>query len=154
MANTKVFLDTDVIISWLSKEVDPKTKFDLWKAPYGILKKIESGELTGLATIINLMEIIFVLRRKKKWGEEKICNAIGRFQDMNNLTISVPGESDIISAYNLQNVFSLDPFNSIYFAIFRKTADYLVSRDKLFIDLVNKAEGKPVAFTPESFPEK
>ena len=46
MANIKVFLDTDVIINWLSKEIDPKTGSELWKAPY---------------------EITFVLRRKKKW---------------------------------------------------------------------------------------
>jgi len=154
MANIKVFLDTDVIINWLSKEIDPKTGSELWKAPYEILKKIESGKLLGFTTIINIMEIIFVLRRKKKWKEEKISNAISKFQNINNLTISVPDESDVIAGYNLQTVFPLDPFDSIYFAICRKATDYLISRDRAFINLINKAENKPVAFTPESFLEK
>jgi len=154
MVNTKVFLDTDVIINWLVKEIDPKTKLELWRDSYNILKGIEKGELSGFTTLINLMEIIFVLRRKKKWTEENISNTIRRIQQIKNLNISIPGESDIISGYNLQTVFNLDPFDALYFAIFRKIGNYIISRDKNFMDLVNKIEGKEVALVPESFLKK
>jgi len=66
MASISVFLDTNVLISWLVKEVDPKTGGELWEAPYQILKQIETGEVMGSTSIINLMEVIFVPRRKKK----------------------------------------------------------------------------------------
>lgn len=82
MVSISVFLDTDVLINWLAKEVDPKTGKELWKAPHKILKKIEAGELTGSTSIINLMEITFVLRRKKRWRDEKIISTIGRVQEI------------------------------------------------------------------------
>lgn len=58
MANTSIFLDTDILINWLGKEIDPETGNELWQAPHKILKKIESRELSGFTPIINLMEIV------------------------------------------------------------------------------------------------
>lgn len=52
MASTRVFFDTDALINWLSKEVDPKTKDNLWKAPCEILKKVEAGKLSGFTTLV------------------------------------------------------------------------------------------------------
>jgi predicted nucleic-acid-binding protein len=77
MANISVFLDTDVLTNWLAKEIDSKTGEELWRAPHKILKKVEARELNGFTSIINLMEIIFVLRRKKKWKDEEIISTIG-----------------------------------------------------------------------------
>ena len=154
MESTKVLLDTDILINWLVEEVDSKTNFKLWEAPYKILKKVETGELLGFITLINLMEIVFVLRRKKKWSERKIFDVIRKIQDTDNLTVLVPDESDMISAYNLQVVFPLDPFNAIYFGIFKRTCDYLISRDGEFTEIINKAENKVVALNPEEFLEK
>lgn len=154
MASTRVFFDTDVLINWLCKEVHPRTKYRLWKAPYEILKKVESGKLSGFTTLVNLMEIVFVLRRKKQWKEEKIANAMSKLQGIANLTILVPTDADIIAGYNLQNVFALDPFDALYYAIFRTSADYLVSRDKTFLQLVNQAEKQARALTPEDFLKK
>jgi predicted nucleic acid-binding protein len=151
MENTKLLLDTDVIVSWLTKEVDPKNQVKLWEAPYKILKEIEAGKQSGFITIINLMETIFVLRRKKRWGEDEVFDGIRRIQDINNLNLLVPDESDIISAYNLQTLFNLDPFDALYFAVLKKTADCIISRDEEFIKLINKAERKEIAFTPEKF---
>jgi hypothetical protein len=50
MAATKVFLDTDVLINWLAKEVEPKGGKALWKASYQILKRIEGRKLAGFIT--------------------------------------------------------------------------------------------------------
>ena len=50
MENISIFLDTDVLINWLAKEVDPNTGEELWRAPLRILKKIEVGELSGFTS--------------------------------------------------------------------------------------------------------
>ena len=151
MANISVFLDTDVLINWLAKEVDPNTGEELWRAPLKILKEIEAGKISGFTSIINLMEIIFVLRRKKRWKDEEIISTIGRIREIPNFSVLIPTEADMISAYSIQTVFSLDPFNSIYYSISKRRIDYIVSRDSDFISIVNEAEKKTVAFTPEMF---
>ena len=151
MENISVFLDTDALINWLAKEVDPNTGEELWRAPLRILKEIEIGELSGFTSIINLMEIIFVLRRKKRWKDEKIISTIGRIREIPNFSVLIPTEADMISAYSIQTVFALDPFNSIYYSISRRRIDYIISRDSDFISIVNSAEKRPAAFTPERF---
>jgi len=151
MENISVFLDTDVLINWLAKEVDPNTGEELWRAPLRILKEIEVGELSGFTSIINLMEIIFVLRRKKRWKDEKIISTIGRIREIPNFSVLIPTEADMISAYSIQTVFALDPFNSIYYSISRRRIDYIIPRDSDFISIVNNAEKRLVAFTPERF---
>ena len=102
MENISVFLDTDALINWLAKEVDPNTGEELWRAPLRILKEIEVGELSGFTSIINLMEIIFVLRRKKRWKDEKIISTIGRIREIPNFSVLIPTEADMISAYSIQ----------------------------------------------------
>ena len=151
MANISVFLDTDVLINWLAKEVDPNTGEELWMAPLKILKEIEAGKISGFTSIINLMEIIFVLRRKKRWKDKKIISTIGRIREIPNFSVLIPTEADMISAYSIQTVFSLDPFNSIYYSISKKRIDYIISRDSNFISIINEAEKKAVALTPETF---
>lgn len=155
MAVTSVFLDTDVLINWLTKETDPQTHEHLWKAPHRIIKHIEGGKLQGYCSMITLMEIRFVLRRKKKWAEEEISQAINRMQTMKNLTILVPTDTDVITGYNLLTTLPLGPFDAIYFGLQRTTpADHFVSRDKGLIATINQAEGKQVASTPESLLKK
>ena len=43
----RIFLDTDVLINWLAKEIDIKTGFDLWPCPYEIIELIEKREIVG-----------------------------------------------------------------------------------------------------------
>lgn len=76
MAKSNVFLDTDVILNWLTKEVDQNTGFKLWKCPYEIMKIVENEEIKAYTSITNLFEIRFVLRRKKKCPEVKIKNFV------------------------------------------------------------------------------
>lgn len=154
MAAIKVFLDTDVLINWLAKEIDPQTGEQLWKASYQILKRIENGRLSGYTTLLNLMEIVFVLRRKKRWKEEKISRTVSKIQSIPHLTLGVPTDADIITAYNLQSRFPLGPFGAIYYAIAHGTVDYLVSRDKALIATVNQAESRSMALSPEDLLKK
>ena len=153
MGSIRVFLDTDVLINWLAKEVDPNTGMKLWEKPYRILKMIEKGKISGATSLINLMEIIFVLRRKKRWRDEDIVSRVGMIQEMPGFAILIPTESDMIAAYNLQTVFRLDPFDSVYFAMARNKVDHLITRDAEFIEIVNSAENRNFAMTPEQFVE-
>jgi len=154
MENTKIFFDTDVLLNWLCKEEDPMTGEKLWKASHEILKMVENGNLSGSTSLINLMEIVFVLRRKKKWSEDEIGTAIGEIQEISNLETIIPDESDVIAGFNLQTLYRLDPFDALYFAIIKGTESCIISRDKVFIEIVNKAEIEKTAYTPEEFLEK
>jgi len=152
MENIRVFLDTDVLINWLAREVDPNTGRKLWENPYRILKMVEGGKISETTSLINLMEIIFVLGRKKKWKDEEIISKVGMIQKMSNFAVLIPTESDMISAYNLQTVFRLDPFDSIYYAASRNRVDYIITRELEFVKIVNSAENRKfAAVTPEEF---
>lgn len=71
MENIKGLLDSDVLLNWLCKETTT-SGINLWEAPYKILEEAEQGKITLYTTLINLMEIRFVLRRKKRWIDEEI----------------------------------------------------------------------------------
>ena len=45
----------------------------------------------------------------------------------------------------------LDPFDAVYFAVVRRTGSFLISRDRRFIEMVNEAVGRKIAFSPEDF---
>ena len=135
MENIRVFLDTDVLINWLAREVDPNTGRKLWENPYRILKMVEGEKISETTSLINLMEIIFVLRRKKKWKDEEIISKVGMIQEMSNFAVLIPTESDMISAYNLQTVFRLDPRNRV---------DYIITRELEFVKIVNSAEKQKI----------
>lgn len=58
MARFRIFPDTDVLISWLAKEIDLNTGFDLWWCPYEIIELIERGEIKGHTSLTNIFELI------------------------------------------------------------------------------------------------
>jgi len=88
--NTIVFFDTDVIINWLCKEEDTNTGEKLWEAPYKIIKRIENKEIQGVSSLLNFMEIIFVLRRKKRWEDKEILGALSKIGSIPNFSIIIP----------------------------------------------------------------
>lgn len=152
MESIKAFLDTDVLLNWLCKETTENGE-PLWKAPYEILKKAENGEAILYTTLINLMEIRFVLRRKKKWSELEIEEVIRDIGEIDNFEIIIPDEINLIAGFNFQASYMLDPFDAIYLGAVDRISGFLVSRDREFINIVNRIKGKSVAFTPESFLE-
>ncbi len=152
MKSIKVFLDTDVILNWLCKEVTKEGE-TLWEAPYEILKRAEKEEIVLYTTLINIMEIRFVLRRKKRWTEREIEEVIRDLGEFDNFEIIIPGEIDLITGFNFQALYMLDPFDAIYLSAVDRIPSFLVSRDRDFINIVNKIKGKLTAFTPESFLE-
>lgn len=151
MAKSNIFLDTDVILNWLTKEVDQNTGFKLWKCPYEIMKFVENGEINAYTSITNLFEIRFVLRRKKKCPEIKIKNFVSNLYD--NITIEIPDYVDLLTANKLQDNYAFDPFDSIALGIVQSMPEesILVSRDGAFRELSAKCGIK--AETPEKYME-
>ncbi|BBJ28371.1 type II toxin-antitoxin system VapC family toxin [Athalassotoga saccharophila] len=137
MANIEALLDTDVLLNWLCKEVTPGGEV-LWKSPYKILKKAEAGKVNLYTTIVNLMEIRFVLRRRKKWNYSEIEKTLTDLQKINNFEIILPDATDMITGFNLQSKYGLDPFDAIYLGISVRLPTLLVTRDKEFTKLANK----------------
>ena len=45
MEKPRIFLDTDVLINWIVKEVDKNTGFKLWICPYEIMKLVEAEKV-------------------------------------------------------------------------------------------------------------
>ncbi len=152
MESIKTFLDTDVILNWLCKETTKEGE-TLWEAPYEILKKAEKEEIVLYTTLINIMEIRFVLRRKKRWTKLEIEEVIRDLGEIDNFGIIIPEETDLITGFNFQASHMLDPFDAIYLSVVDKISGFLVSRDRDFINIVNKIKGKLTAFTPESYLE-
>lgn len=146
-SNAFCLLDTDVIINWLAKEEDPSIHKDLWKAPHKIMKLIEANKIKGLSTLINLLEIRFVLRRKKEFGEDKIKQDIAKILQL--LEIVIPDEINLLKANSLQTDNPLSPFDAILISIALSLDNIvLISRDKQLIQIAGKFV--PV-FTPEEF---
>jgi len=150
MEKSSIFLDTDVILNWLTKEEDSNTGFKLWKSPYEIMKLIDKGEIIAYSSITNVFEIRFVLRRKKKCPEIKIKNFIANL--FKKINIEIPDYIDMLTANRLQDNYSLDPFDSIGLGIIQtmhKTS--LISRDSDFMK-ITKDLGID-SYTPEKFIE-
>jgi predicted nucleic acid-binding protein len=150
MGNISAYLDTDVLLNWLCEEANGRTGAKLWKAPLEIIKASENKNIAGCTSLLNLIEIRFVLRRKKKWTEKEIETTISKIHSI--IAVIIPNTDDIISAYSLQGECNLDPFDAIYLAISKEKCDKLITRDATFINLAN--EIKPdFALTPEEFVE-
>jgi predicted nucleic acid-binding protein len=151
MGSIRVFLDTDVLINWLCKEVDPNTGFKLWEAPYRIISLIEKRQIIAHTSLINIFEIRFVLRRKKRFEERKIKELIADLYKQ--LRIEVPDPIDIMTANKVQEEYLYDPFDAITYAVaVAISSECIITRDREFIDIVRTADFS--AYTPEEFFER
>ncbi len=151
MEKSNIFLDTDVILNWLIKEVDQNTGFKLWKCPYEIMKLIEKNDIKAYTSITNIFEIRFVLRRKKRCPEINIRHFISNLYD--NINIEIPDYVDLLTANKLQDNHAFDPFDSIALGIVQSMVEEstLISRDSVFKKLSVECGIK--AETPERYME-
>jgi predicted nucleic acid-binding protein len=138
-----VVLDTDVIINWLAEEEN------LWKAPHSLIEFMEKGRLRANLTLLSIMEIRFVLRRKKGLKEERIKEDIAELLGL--FDILVPDEISLLGANRLQNDFPFSPFDALLVACASTVNATLISRDKTLLQL---ASPFVPAATPEEFLEK
>jgi predicted nucleic acid-binding protein len=97
----------------------------LWRCPYEIIKLIERGDIEGHTSLTNIFEIRFVLRRKKRYGEEKIRECIESL--FGAIEIDVVDSGDMLEANRLQSEQQLDPFDSIGLSIILVNSAILMS---------------------------
>lgn len=144
---TTCLLDTDVIINWLSQEVESTTGKELWKSPHQIIKLIEHNKSKGFISLAHLLEVRFILRRKRGFSEERIGLDIEKILEV--LEVAIPDEVDLLQANNLQSKNPLSPFDALLIALALSLKEVvLISRDKALLSLA--AKFTPVA-TPEVF---
>lgn len=147
MAKLRVLIDSDVVINWLIKEKETSTGNDIWEAPHKIIEMAVSGNIVCYISIVSLLEIQHVMRRKKSISEKQIHDDIERITCQ--LEVLIPDEITLIQAFNLQKERPLDPFDSILLAQVIREEIILVSRDSAFLE---EAAKKCIsAFNPEDF---
>lgn len=147
MKPSKILVDTDVLINWLIQETESVSEKELWKAPYEIIRLIEDDTISGIISLTTLMEIRYLLRRKKSYAshqiEDDISNLISIFD------IIIPDEINLLKANTLQAEYPLDPFDAIQLSIcIGLNPITMISRDN---DFIKTSKQFITALTPEEF---
>jgi predicted nucleic acid-binding protein len=140
-----IILDTDVIVNWLTQEVETVTGKDIWTAPYKIITKIEEKKLKGFISLTTILEIRFLLRRKKGLSEKEIASVI---EDLVKIfEVGIPDEITLLRANRFQTKYPIDPFDAILLSFALTTKPYkLITRDTDFLKIATQ-------FLPTSNPE-
>jgi len=144
---SKVILDTDVIANWLTEETEISSGKELWKAPFEIVRLIEDKKFSGFISLTTLLEIRYLLRRKKSYNDQQIENDITKITTI--FDVVIPDEITLLKANSLQSLYPLDPFDAIHLSIATGLQPVvMVSRDKEFINI---AKHFISVLTPEDF---
>ncbi len=147
MEPQKLFFDTDVVINWLVKETETSSDRELWQAPYEIIKLIENKAAAGMISLTTLMEIRYLLRRKKSYTNQQVESDISKLTAL--FEVVIPDEINLLKANTLQAEHNLDPFDAIHLSILTGLKPVtLLSRDKEFIKISKKFI---TALSPEEF---
>lgn len=143
----KLFFDTDVVINWLIKETETTSGKELWKAPYEIIKLVENKGVLGMISLTTLMEIRYLLRRKKSYTNHQVEDDISKVTAL--FEVIIPDEINLLKANTLQAEHPLDPFDAIHLSILIGLKPVtLLSRDKEFIKITKKFV---TALSPDEF---
>lgn len=146
MSLNRIFFDTDVIVNWLTKEIETVSGRELWTAPYKIIKHLDigPGKWDGF---IPLTTLRYLLRRKKRYSAKQIEEDIGKITAL--FEVVIPDTTDMLQASSLQSEYPLDPFDAIHLSLCLSLKPVvLVSRDKEFLEISKKFIS---AYTPEDF---
>jgi predicted nucleic acid-binding protein len=136
----KVFIDSNIFLNFLLKEQG------LYEGSKHLLTRIEKGQIMGITTIINIMEILFVLRKRTKIKDSEIIKDVDRIGEIQNLEVIIPNEIHIAQALEIQKKTKLPPTDTILISTARDFSNYFVSRDK---ELKHKAASFISVITPE-----
>lgn len=148
MEQPRILLDTDVIINWLIQETESVSERELWKAPFEIVRLIENDSILGTISLTTLMEIRYLLRRKKSYTTE-IENDLSKLITV--FDVVIPDGINLLKANTLQADHPLDPFDAIQLALCVGLKPItLISRDKDFIRISRQFIN---ALSPEEFLE-
>ena len=141
-----LFFDTDVIVSWLVEEVDPANGRLLWKAPRTLVERIESGKISGRTSLFTLLELRYLLKRRKAVSKAKTEDLIARLEQL--FRVVIPDELTLLRANSLQAEHGLGPIDAVQLAaaLFEAPCT-LVSRDAELLKIAH-------LFIPAKTPEE
>lgn len=143
----RIYIDTNVFLNVWNREIDPKTKTELWKGSAQVLQLIEEEKIKGITSLTTLMEIVHVFRRRKQNYNE----AIKDLEDL-GIEIFIPNSFTLLKAFEFQQDYEPDPYDSIALAVaIESNCDYLITRDEAF---AKKANSLIKICTPEMFLEE
>lgn len=123
MTAKRVFIDSNIFLNFLLRE---ETSYEGSKR---LLTKIEEGDMEGITTLINIMEILSVLRKRSKAKDSEIIKDVEMIGEIQNLEIIIPNEIHIAQAFEIQKKTKLLPTDAILISTARDFSDTFVSRD-------------------------
>lgn len=135
----------------MCKEKDPESKIRLWPAPKEILNLISDGDLIGITSLINLMEIRSVLSRKKLWAKEEIF--LKEDELKSSLDIVIPTWTDHIQSDKLQRKTFLYPTDCLIVTLAKNENSILLTRDAELLSQHEAPSNNPEDFLREYFPD-
>ena len=111
---------------------------------------VEKKKIRGMISLTTLLEIRYLLRRKKKYTPPQIEAVVTELTSV--FEIIIPDEISLLEANTLQSGHLLDPFDSILLglSVIAKPSVF-ISRDAKFLRVASDFLN---ACTPEKFVEK
>ncbi|MBI4691269.1 MAG: type II toxin-antitoxin system VapC family toxin [Nitrospirae bacterium] len=138
----KVFIDSNIFLNFLLRE-------DIfYEGSKHLLTQIEKGSIIGITTLINVMEILAVLRKRAKIKDSEIVKDVEKIGEIQNLEIIIPNELHIAHAFRIQKISKLLPIDAILVSTARDFSDIFVTRD---IELKQRASNFISFAEPENF---
>lgn len=119
----RVFLDSNIFLNFLLKEEG------FYEGTKHLLTQIEKGDMEGITTIINIMEILAVLRKRAKTRDSEIIKDVEKIGEIKNLEIIIPNEIHIAQAFEIQKKTKLLPIDAILISTARDFSEVFISRD-------------------------
>ena len=136
----RVFIDSNIFLNFLLREEG------LYEGSKSLLTRIEKGDMEGLTTLINIMEILSVLRKRSTAKDSEIVKDVEKIGEIQNLEIIIPSEIHIAQALEIQKITKLLPTDAILISTAKDFSDVFVSRDA---ELKRKASGFIAVVEPE-----
>jgi len=128
----RAFLDSNIFLNFLLKEEG------FYEGAKHLLIQIEKGDMEGITTIINIMEILAVLRKRAKTRDSEIIKDVEKIGEIQNLEIIIPNEIHIAQAFEIQKKTKLMPIDAILISTARDFSEVFISRDN---ELKKRASG-------------
>ena len=124
MKHRNIFIDSNIFLNFLLKEEG------FFEGSEKLLESVEQGKIVGITTLINLMEVMSILRKYSGGDSALIVKDIEKLGEMENLSVIIPNEIHIAEAYNIQKHVKTMPVDSILVAVAGDFAEIFVTRDK------------------------
>ena len=113
----RIFIDSNIFLNFLLKEEGS------YEGSKHLLTRIEKGDMEGVTTLINIMEILAVLRKRSRAKDSQIIKDIETIGEIQNLEIIIPNEIHIAQAFEIQKKTKLLPTDAILISTAKDFSD-------------------------------